>query len=180
MAREEPAGAPICWSKQFDDDDDECKNCNYNVSCRPATINNNSARRNGQSPQLQMPQYHLPMMPQQPPSFATRYGYNSAQQMPGPMLPQASGYPRTPPPPPQMAHAQVQTGFQPHAPSGWNTPIAYLPRPNPSNPAWWQYQGESTRARLGKNMLLGALQALFAELLRFLANWTWPAVPVTT
>lgn len=179
MAREEPAGAPICWGKQFDEDDDECKNCNYNISCRPATINNQSTRRtvpqNGQSPQ-----FHLPMVPPQPPqpmTFAARYGYNSAQQMPGPMLPQ-SGYPRTPMPPQQVT--QAQTGFQPHAPAGWNTPIAYLPRPNPSNPAWWQYQGETTGARLGKNMLLGALQALFSELLRFLAHWTWPAVPVRT
>lgn len=80
--------------------------------------------------------------------------------------------------PPQMPHAQM--GYQPHAPEGWNTPIAYLPRPNPGNPAWWQYQGESTKSRLGKNVLLSALQAIFAELLRFFSNWTWPARLSTT
>lgn len=171
----EPAGAPICWGKQFDEDDDECKNCNYNISCRPATINNISFKRS-QTPQLPSPSYHLPMIPQQP--YAPRFG-----APPGPMLPQPSGYPRmgAPPAPPTAQTApQAQMGFQPHAQIGWNTPIAYLPKPNPANPAWWQYQGESTASRLGKNMLLSALQALFSELLRFLTNWTWPTVPVRT
>jgi hypothetical protein len=85
--------------------------------------------------------------------------------------------------PPMTMHQapqQMPPQQQAYAPPGWNTPIAYLPRPNPANPAWWQYAGETTKARLGKNMLLSALQAIFAELLRFFSNWTWPARTSTT
>lgn len=170
----EPAGAPICWGKQFGDEDDECRRCNFNISCRPATINNLAAKRNILP---QASSYSLPVL-QQPQQYATaRFG----SQLPMPTLPQPTSYPRTVlPQPPQQPTHQAPVGYQPHAPGGWNTPIAYLPRPSPSNPTWWQYQGETTSSRLGKNILLTALQAIFAELLRFFSNWTWPSKLSTT
>lgn len=172
----EPAGAPACWGKQFDADDDECANgCNYNTSCRPATINNASnvsVRRTGPMfPQPPQPpsQFQLPVIQQQQ-YIAPRFGSPIQAQQP-------SSFPR-PPAPTMFAQnqQQVPVAAQPHAPPGWNSPIAYLPRPNPANPTWWQYQNETTRSRLGKNIVLSALQAIFAELLRFFANWTWPAL----
>jgi hypothetical protein len=173
----EPAGAPVCWGKQFGDEDDECRNCNFNISCRPATLNYRSAvdsRRSGAV--LPQPSPHsLPMY--QPTFTPPRFGPPMVQQ--AQTIPQPSvGYPR-----PGVTHVSqptVPVSYQPHAPQGWNIPIAYLPRPNSGTPAWWQYQGESTGARLGKNLLLSALQALFAELLRFVSNWTWPTGLSTT
>jgi hypothetical protein len=168
----QPSEAPNCWGKQFDDEDDECKNCQYNVSCKPATINN-AARRNIPVPSS----YQLPVLQQ--PMSPPRFGSPPIPQpmtMTQPALPN-SYYPRAPSTPSMpVAHpVQGPVGYQPHAPPGWNVPIAYLPRPNPANPAWWQYQNETTGSRLGKNILLTALQAIFSELLRFFANWTWPA-----
>lgn len=125
-----------------------------------------------QQPPQAPPQFSLPVI--QPQQYAPpRFGPPMMQQPPQ----QQVGYPRMPPTPPQYQQPQqVQMPAQPHAPPGWNSPIAYLPRPNASIPAWWQYEGETTRARLGKNILLSALSAVFAELLRFLQNWTWPKV----
>lgn len=170
----------LCWGKQYDDSDDECQNCELNKSCKPETINNASRR----SAPIQPQQYSLPVIPQQ--NYASRFKSPTVPQVPipPPLMPpqvpqqQASAYP-TRSVFPSMA-PQTSVGYQSHAPAGWNTPIAYLPRPNPANPAWWQYQGETTGTRLGKNMLLSALQAIFSELLRFFSNWTWPARLGTT
>lgn len=173
----------MCWGKQYGDEDDECKNCDYKTSCRPETINYVSTRGSAPNSNLKLPpNYQLPVVQQQ--QYAPRFGMQPPQ---APTLPQPSGYPQRPTAPLPPTHPyqgpqyqQATVGHQPHAPAGWNTPIAYLPRPNPQNPAWWQYQGETTSARLGKNILLTALQAIFSELLRFLANWTWPTVPSRT
>lgn len=165
----EPEGAPHCWGKQFQDGDDECSNCDYNSSCRPATLHQISVRRQTTTPTYVPPPSYQP----------TRFGPPPPPMMPQPSFPQPSQYPRTTspypmsPPPQPMAPAMPPMNPQ-FAPPGWNTPIAYLPRPNPATPAWWQYGGETTRSRLTKNVILSALQAIFAELLRFFTNWTWP------
>ncbi len=178
----EPAGAPICWGRQYEDGNDECNNCKFSDSCRPAAINRSSMRRNGvQQQSLPQPRISLPVLPQQSYMPTPQFGVPQI-----PTLPQPSNYPRTVlphSPIPQMAqqgHPQSPVGFQPHAPASWNTPIAYLPKPNPANPSWWQYSGETTSSRLGKNIVISALQAIFAELLRFFTNWTWPTSLGTT
>lgn len=171
-----------CWGKQYDDSDDECQNCPLNKTCKPETINN-FQRNRGMVPTPN--QYSLPVIPQQQPNFASRYRTPTLPQPPAfPSQVQPTAYPVRPSfqhaAPPQMGQQVQVPGYQPHAPPGWNTPVAYLPRPNPANPVWWQYQGETTGSRLGKNILLVMLQAAFSELLRFFTNWTWPSRLVTT
>lgn len=186
----EPAGAPHCWGKQFGEEDDECKNCLFDrTTCRTESINHRSMldsyRRQGGS-MLPQPRYSLPMFPQQPQqppqTFSQRFGYNSGSAMP---QPPPTNYPRPAMPAPMQAPQQPSVGYAPlayqqNAPAGWNAPIVYLQRPNPNNPGVWQYSGESTRSRLAKNVILSALKAIFEELWRFFANWTWPVSLGTT
>lgn len=176
----EPVGAPQCWGKQFGDEDEECQNCSFNVSCRPATINHVSKSQRSylpsptprpQSSVFTLPvvnnQYQTPHLQSPPPLPQPTYSRPAVgQPLPNAPLP-------IPTLPPNPGYHQQQTFFPP----GWNAPIAYLPRPAMNNGNWWQYQNESTGQRLVKNVLLSMFQAAVAELLRFLTNWTWPAKP---
>lgn len=169
-----PNGAPICWGRQYEDGSDECRVCNFNTSCRPAAINAYGRRS--------LPVQQPVMLPQ------PRFGNNGVSSFPAPMMPpqqqmlpqpQQSMFPRSTLPQPQQQQPPPQIPPQPHAPVGWNNPVAYLNRPGPppTPPAsfpWWQYSGETTPSRLGKNVLLSVARALFGTLFEFFTNWTWP------
>ena len=52
MSSASPPGAPPCWSRQFDEGDSECNQCDYKTSCRAAFL-----RSNGISPAVQHASY---------------------------------------------------------------------------------------------------------------------------
>lgn len=180
MQLNKPAGAPSCWSLQFTDGDQECMQCPYRDSCRPASM-----ARYTQGPTS--PMTYLPATQQAIPLPPRPY------LGPGAQLPTIA----------PQAPAQV---FRPPAPSPtvvqnyqqWGTPVQYPPQTQPTQfsipdprtihpgvpmmrpgapvPAYYlcQYPEESVPARIGKNMLLRAAEAIFGELMLFFRHYTWP------
>ena len=144
-----PAGAPRCWGRQYSDHDRECQACPFRGSCKPVFV-----RSTG-------------MMPQ-PPATTTQY-------VPLPQMP-PQGYPPPPPGPRVQVIQPPQVQQQPQWNPQWQwqqPPQQMIPRPADNN-FLGQYPGESTAERLGKNMVLRAMEAIFTELARFFHFFSWP------
>ncbi len=165
-----PAGAPRCWGRQHADNDKECNGCTFNYTCKSAYQQAGGASARGQwvppgyAPPPQ-PTYYVPQQ-QQPPAYRPLPMYGQPQQ------PQATYplpyQPPPPPPPPQQARGNPPPGY-----GGYQPPV-YAPAGDQFQSIFGQYPGEDIAERLGKNIILRALEAIFNELTRFFHYWTWP------
>jgi hypothetical protein len=85
---------------------------------------------------------------------------------PLPVIQQPLANPYNPPPPPIKVQ---QFGY---------IPITPQPHPNQISDPFagiiGQYPGESVGERLGKNVVLRMMEAMFTEIARFFHYWTWP------
>jgi hypothetical protein len=187
-----PAGSPPCWSMKYQDGDDECENrCRFKESCRPAMLTRIASPIPVQTAQP-FPLPNRPFLPA--PMVAPTPIYQQAPQLqpvtqpilrppstPVHQSPQYQQYHQLPsvhqPPvvPPPITQYQHQNNYaipdhrNPH-------PMAWMVRPGGSGPPYYftQFQGESVRSRLAKNLLLRMLEAVLFELASFFKQWTWP------
>ncbi len=169
-----PAGAPRCWGRQFQKQDKECNGCTFNYTCE-GTFRQASV----QAPQGPWQGYAQPPPP--PP-----YGQQPYWQPPPPppnyrslpvygQQPQPPQQPWQPPPPPQhTARGAAPPGYGGYPQPGYQQQPAYAPAPDQFQAIFGQYPGEDIAERLGKNIILRALEAIFSELTRFFHYWTWP------
>ncbi len=190
-----PAAALACWGLKYQDGDKECDQCRFNDTCRLAMLDRCTSDTRTSLPVIRT--YQPPPVPSPPAVFQTR-----PQQQPMVPLPAKPYYP--PPPntiplpktapvqapqqysytpsaqaPAQQPYYQNSTGFS--LPSFANpNPMSSMHRPGTSGPAYHftQYPGESVAKRVGKNLLLRILEALFGELWQFFKHFTWPPVGV--
>lgn len=184
-----PAGAPVCWGRQYDSDQNtqsgrECAGCTFNYSCKNAC--QSAAARHMTAYQQQQQQ-----QPQWPQATWGWQGWNPAWQAQQPAPPP----PPSPPAPPGRSLPVWQGNVPPippppAPPAVWGRPqapppppVAYQQQPPPMYPqqqqeyfmaVLGQYPGEPIGERLGKNIILRALEAIFNELTRFFHFWTWP------
>ncbi len=151
-----PPGCTLpCWSWKYQDGDPECAQCPYRESCRSAVLWRSSQAPPAPQSVMQMPQrqYAAPVPPPQP-------------------------IYRQPPVQPQQQVVQYQPPQQAAVPYTNTTPNPLAPwqRPGAPSPPYYfnQYPGETIGSRLGKNMVLRALESVFTELMYFFRHWTWP------
>lgn len=182
-----PYGAPSCWGSKYQDGDDECGQCKFNDTCRREVLRQVSTtplRPTAttvpfpSSPPVPMSTMFRPVVPPPPPAappLNTGFRpttpvyapYPSASQYPPP---QTFQHPQNPQPQPQPVY------HHPHLPHQTPDPAAPWVRPGSAMPPYYftQYPQETAAVRLGKNMILRAIAAIFAELLGFASQWTWP------
>jgi hypothetical protein len=152
-----PPGAYSCWSLEYSSADKECRECEFQNSCRE-----NYIRRSGVAPAYQPPQGGY-MVPPPPPPPAGTYQSQYQPQTYRPVQVQ-------PIQTPTQAPVQQQYGN----PYQYQVPIyPYVQQP-PIEAVLGQYQGESTLTRLGKNGFVRAVEAFLSEIVRFFHFWTWP------
>ena len=188
MSQMKPAAAPSCWGSKFQDGDDECRQCQYRDTCRPAVLNRMAAPiPTTYRPSL--PTYTtVPLTPPPPPSPMFNPSTAVVPLPPRPYVaPPAASIPlppkmttsSTPAPQPVQVH-QPATYFSSSGYSLPNTtnpnPLASMHRPGAPAPAYFfnQYPGEKASTRIVKNLLLRAAEAIFQELVMFFRHWTWP------
>lgn len=170
-----PHGSPPCWGLQYEDHDPDCAQCPYKDSCRPEVFRRFAATpiKPPQSPISltpprslfpSPPQTHLPVFRPPAPPWANPSA--PATQFPVPVA-----APQWMAPAPQPV-APIVSFQDPRYPN----PAAQMSRPGASGPPYYftQYPGETTAQRLGKNVLLRGLEAIFGELMYFFKHWTWP------
>jgi len=189
LIEQKPPSAPVCWGRQYDDNDKECTNqCEYRLTCKSAFFRGNSTPPGAIS---------LPMYPTQQPPFwqgaaplpAPIFPFQGAQHQPGRMVtqppPPPTTYQQLPPAPPlTLAMAAMQ---QHNMPAMSAPPSMMMPQMQMTNhviqqslhsPHFMQYYspypGETVVQRLGKHLLLRVGQVFFSELSNFLALWKWP------
>jgi len=157
-----PPGSPRCWGRQFQENDPECKGCPFNLSCKKVV----------QQPAPMVYQQQTPYQaPYAPAQAVYQPPWTAPQPQPTYRLPVYQAVPppppayHAPPPPPRPAY---QAPAQPvyHAPA--------QPAPAPYQSIFGQYPGESVGERLGKNLVLRALEAIATEIARFFHFWDWP------
>lgn len=180
MDHMKPSGAPDCWGKKYQDGEEECAQCRFQDSCKQEMLYqtirpNQPVLRNyapSSPPRLNYPQSSTMVVPLPPkPYFAP-----PASSIPTPVPPRIMPSAALPVQQPQTSYYQQSTGFSLPNSTAAQNPLTPWHRPGASSPAYYftQYPGESTGTRLVKNVLLRALEAIFAELMQYFRHWTWP------
>lgn len=158
MSVRQPAGAPMCYGRQYEDRDQECQGCDFKDACRPEFL-----RENGM---LTAP------APQPQPISPYLHHRTPSAPVPIPSIPVPI---RAPQPVHHLPVLQPQRSVQ--APA---TPIAPVPQSPVStiqtfNPYFAQhyqpYPGETTFSRVGTHIGLRLGFTLFSELARFCEVW---------
>jgi hypothetical protein len=154
-----PAGAPVCFGRQYDDQDSECQHsCEYMRACKPEFL-----RSNGMLPVP--PQYQA-----QP-----TWPYHQTPSVPIP-----AARPRLPVIQPQSPQPQQHVvPYQPQQPAPaapvQPPPQSQLPTAQAFNPYFQQYYrpypGESTIGRVGAHIGLRLMHTLFSEAAKFCEVW---------
>lgn len=180
MEHMKPLGSPPCWSKKYQDGEEECTQCRFQDSCKQEMLYQitrpgpSVVRNYPPPPRLNPSPTTSTMIPLPPkPYFAPPV---SSIPVPIRTLP-----PVTAPPiqqPTQTSYYQQTTGFSLPSIAAQN-PLASWHRPGAPSPPYYftQYPGENTGLRLLKNIILRALEAICAELMQYFRHWTWPANP---
>lgn len=190
-----PSNALPCWGAKYQDGDKECGQCRDKESCRPAMLDRilNPSEQRTNLPVLRhySPSATPPPPPPPPPTFQTS---TSMAMVPLPSKPyypppvnslpvpaRTVALPNPQPSPPQVQQTQAPQYYQQS--TGWSlpshsnpNPLAPMYRPGAPQPAYYftQYPGESVATRVGKNMVLRMMEAVFGELMQFFRHWTWP------
>lgn len=178
MDHAKPPGSPPCWGRQYLDGDPECRQCRYQDSCKQEIlyrVSSGPATRSYAPPVA--PRLTLPPPPPSPTAASVVVPLPPKPYFAPPVssvpLPKTTT-PSVPAPQQQPTYYQQSTGYS--LPNPTANPMGSWHRPGAPSPPYYftQYPGESTGARLAKNVLLRALEALFAELMQFFRHWTWP------
>lgn len=183
MIEQKPPSAPVCWGRQYDDNDKECTNqCEYRLTCKPAFFRAHATQTGVTS---------LPMYPTQAPPF-----WQGAAPLPSPVFPfqgtQQSqqtvrlGAVQPPPLPTTFQHLPNPPSFaiQQAPPAPMSAPGAMLQQAHhlvqqaAHSPHFMQYYspypGETILQRLCKHLALRLGQVFFHEVSNFLGLWRWP------
>jgi hypothetical protein len=150
---------PICWGKSFNENDRECRGCSFQTSCKEEIVRLNTYRYSPpQAPAYAAPApVPVPVPPWQQPPRVTALPVIQAPQL-APVQPMMR-------PPDQ--HTIPPYGF------GWAPdPLFYSLHAAPPM-VRNQFQGEKFFERVGKNMLLSALESLCSQALLAARQMIW-------
>lgn len=152
--------APVCYGRQYSDQDQECQRCSWIQACKPEFLS-----VNGMTPVNQIP---APTAPPQPPwPYPTTTAYPSkAPTLPAPVT--ISRLPVIQPTVPQPLAAQPVQSIQQPAQSQALVPQQY----NPYFQQYYQpYAGERVTPRVTTHIALRMGVTLFSELAKFCEVW---------
>jgi hypothetical protein len=193
MSQYKPPSSPPCWGLKYQDGEKECEQCKYNDTCRPAMFSRLSNPSDQRTSLPVIRTYSPPPVPSTPPHFQVQPSMQQAivplpakPYYPPPVnsipLPRVQA-PVAAPSQSQTAQTVSQATQYYQQSTGWSlpsnanpNPMAPMHRPGAPSPAYYftQYPTESVASRVGKNLLLRAAEAIFAELMQFFRHWTWP------
>ncbi len=174
-----PSGAPVCWGRQYQEDDKECNRCDYRMSCKSSQFRSTTVPHPNALPMYQPQPYQAPqpywagqpanhLVPQQP----IRVGVTQPQP---PQVFSGASFPPPPPTmmtaPPAMALPVAQQQTQHHIPAiqqGAFQQSQYF------NQYYSPYPNETVGERLVKHIFLRLGQVFFHELSNFFGLWRWP------
>lgn len=163
------ASTPPCYAnpKLFDIADQECRQCSHYVGCRDAVASINAAAMRQQS-QAQAPAPNQVQVLQPAP---TQRSFWTSQVQPKPQRPTIWHQQDEPVSNVAQYHQYCRDTF-----GRLNDPLhMYIANcPVPPRP---QMEGETFASRVGKNVLLTLLEALFGQLLLSVRQAVWPPSP---
>ena len=186
---QKPSAAPNCWGSKYQDGDPECRQCRYSDTCKmamltklttPAPINTTSLPVIKQLPSI-IPTLPVPPVPQMS-SMASRalvplpaHPYLAPSPVPNQIVKTTTPSPSLTPTTAPTVSYYSSGAYSIPDPLNPN-PVAPMQRPGVSAPVHYftQYPGEDVGTRIGKNIVLRALEAVFYELMSFFRHWTWP------
>jgi hypothetical protein len=190
-----PSAAPDCWSKKYQDGDEECMQCRFKDECRVEMLYQVTSKpaqppvRSYAPPPISPPRLAFPLaFPPAPQTTAAAKPIPQWTVPAVPTFPASSPYIPAQPPKPNIVTTPVQvaqpqptyfhqtTGSSAPHPSAMPNPMTPWQRPGVVSQSYYftQYPGEGIGTRIIKNVILRALEAVFAELMQFFRHWTWP------
>lgn len=177
MDHTKPSYSPDCWSKKYQDGEEECTQCRFQDTCRQEmlyqiTRPNQPVIRNyapPAPPRLSLPTETIVPLPPKPYFVPPVTSIPAPTRTMAPIVPQVQQ-------PQQTSYYQQATGFSLPNPTAAQNPLTPWHRPGAPSPPYYfvQYPGEGTGTRLMKNIILRALEAICAELMQYFRHWTWP------
>lgn len=152
---------PVCYGRQWGEQDQECQRCPWEQACKPEFLS-----ANGMTPIAQIPSAPVqPPWPYPPPTAYTRAPIPPATTVARlPVIQQPTI------PIPQTQQIQISAAKAIVQPAQ-----SVLPVPQAHNPYFQQYYqpytGESVPGRVGTFVLLRVLQTMFSEGAKFCEVW---------
>lgn len=191
------AERPPCWGRSFNNEDPECRRCSYQNSCRDQIIRLSQSLNRQPAPVLQPPapatvtptsyfaqfqQVHPQAAPTLPVPYQPAPAPVPVATAPAAPQPVVVRHYAPPPAPPAPPKPPVQVATQPAVPPPPQMMDVYGRVQDPMYtmvtsaipPFRPQMEGESFGMRVGKNMILVALEAVFGQIFLAVRQVFWP------